>query len=107
MEPVKIEMSEKTKQAIEDFFKDKNAVDTTIAEEVVERINHPAHYNQGSIEVIDYIESLGIAEDFCSGNAIKYISRYKYKGTPLDDLKKAQWYIARLVKILESKKDGK
>lgn len=65
-----------------------------------EKINHPAHYNQG-IETIVYIESLGIAEDFCAGNAIKYLSRYKYKGTPIDDLKKAQWYVNRLIQMLE------
>jgi len=30
-----------------------------------ETVNHPSHYNQGKIEVIDYIEDLGIGEDFC------------------------------------------
>ena len=62
-----------------------------------ESVNHPSHYNQGKIEVIDYIEDLGMGEDFCAGNAIKYISRYKYKQKPLEDLKKAKWYIERLI----------
>jgi len=66
-----------------------------------EQVNHPDHYNQGKIEVIDYIEDLGMGDDFCAGNAIKYISRYKYKGKPLEDLKKAKWYIERLIERYE------
>ena len=61
------------------------------------KVDHPSHYNTGSIETIEYLESLGTAEDFCSGNAIKYISRYKHKGKPLEDLKKARWYIQYLI----------
>ena len=68
-----------------------------------EQVNHPDHYNQGKIEVIDYIEDLGMGDDFCAGNAIKYISRYKYKGKPLEDLKKAKWYIERLIERYEKK----
>ena len=55
-------------------------------------VDHPAHYNVGDIETIDYLKSLGIAEDFCIGNAIKYLSRYKQKNG-IEDLKKAQWYL--------------
>jgi hypothetical protein len=69
-----------------------------------EQVNHPDHYNQGQIEVIDYIEDLGMGDDFCAGNAIKYISRYKYKGKPLEDLKKAKWYIERLIERYEKNK---
>jgi hypothetical protein len=68
-----------------------------------EQVNHPAHYNNGNIEVIDYIEDIGMGEDFCAGNAIKYISRYKYKSKPLEDLKKAKWYIERLITQYENK----
>ena len=68
-----------------------------------EQVNHPDHYNQGKIEVIDYIEDLGMGDDFCAGNAVKYISRYKYKGKPLEDLKKAKWYIERLIERYEKK----
>ena len=67
-----------------------------------EQVDHPAHYNVGSIETIDYIESLDMSEGFCAGNAIKYISRYKFKNSPLQDLKKAKWYIEYLIKKLES-----
>jgi hypothetical protein len=68
-----------------------------------EQVNHPDHYNQGSIEVIDYIEDLGWGEEFCAGNAIKYLSRYKYKGKPLQDLQKAKWYVERLIQQYENK----
>lgn len=59
-----------------------------------EAVNHPAHYNQG-IEAIDYIESHNM--DFNTGNVIKYVTRAKYKGTYLEDLRKAKWYLDRLI----------
>ncbi len=68
-------------------------------------VDHPDHYNTGKIEVIDFIKDLGMAEDFCVGNAIKYISRYKHKENPLEDIKKAVWYLNYLVEILEKNKD--
>ena len=66
-----------------------------------EMVDHPDHYNTGKIEVIDLIKDLGMAEDFCIGNAIKYISRYKHKENPLEDIKKAVWYLNYLIEILE------
>lgn len=63
-----------------------------------EMINHPQHYNQG-IEAIDYIESHNM--DFNIGNVIKYITRAKHKGTELQDLKKASWYLNREIERLE------
>lgn len=58
-------------------------------------INHPDHYVSGGIETIDYIEAKEF--NYHLGNAIKYISRCGKKNpeTAIDDLKKAQWYIAR------------
>lgn len=73
----------------------------------VEMVNSPSHYNIGNIETIDYLESLNIAEDFCCGNAIKYLSRYKHKNSALEDLKKAQWCVNRLIQILETNKETK
>ena len=63
-----------------------------------EMINHPSHYNQG-IEAIDYIESHKMG--FNIGNVIKYVTRAKHKGTELQDLKKALWYLDREIKRLE------
>lgn len=64
-----------------------------------EAINHPSHYNAGSIEVIDAIEAWGLG--FLDGNIIKYLARYQWKGKPIEDLKKARWYLDRLIKNQE------
>ena len=76
-----------------------------------EQVNHPSHYNAGSIEVIDAIESFGFGVGFCAGNAIKYIARHEYKGKTKEersqDLEKAAWYIDRLLHYYESKDDAR
>lgn len=65
-------------------------------------VNHPSHYTDGKIEVIDYIEDKKLG--FCLGNAVKYISRAgkKYPDKEIEDLEKAIWYINR--RIYELKK---
>lgn len=65
-----------------------------------EAINHPPHYNQGKIEVIEVIEDWGL--DFHAGNVIKYVARHKHKGNSLEDLKKARFYLDRLIEGLEN-----
>jgi len=67
-------------------------------------VDRPRHYNinwkgEQAIETFDYIKSwrMGYAE----GNIIKYVSRHKYKGKALQDLKKARWYLDRLIEELE------
>jgi len=64
-------------------------------------VNHPAHYTYGGIECIDYIFALGFGENFCKGNAIKYISRAGHKNNKVEDLKKAVWYLNKLINKLE------
>ena len=64
-------------------------------------INHPDHYTV-VIETTDYIESWGM--DFVEGNIIKYVSRYKYK-RGVQDLKKAEWYLKRLIKKMETQEE--
>lgn len=68
-----------------------------------EKVNHPSHYNAGEYEVIDVIEDWGFGPDFCAGNVIKYVGRYKHKDASLEDLKKARWYLDRLISFLEKK----
>ena len=58
-----------------------------------ERVNHPRHYNVGTIEAIDAIEDWGLG--FNLGNAVKYIARADHKGNAVEDLRKAAWYIQR------------
>ena len=53
----------------------------------------PKHYTAGKYEVIDVIEDWGL--NFRLANTIKYIARHKHKGKPLEDLKKALWYLQR------------
>lgn len=64
---------------------------------VSNQVNHPKHYNDGKIEVIDYIEDQNFG--FCLGNAVKYISRAgkKDKAKEIEDLRKAIWYINRRI----------
>lgn len=62
-------------------------------------IDHPPHYNAGSIEVIDAIEAWGL--DFRLGNVVKYVARAAHKGQQLADLKKARWYLEREIARLE------
>ena len=63
-------------------------------------VEHPEHYNTGAVECIDGIkaatESLSGFEGFCAGNAIKYLWRWKHKGS-VEDLEKAKWYIDKLI----------
>lgn len=60
-------------------------------------VNNPAHYTQGPMEVIDIIEQYGFCDDFRLGNCIKYLFRHKLKGSELEDLKKARWYLDRYI----------
>lgn len=66
-----------------------------------DNINHPSHYTDGKIEVIEYIEDKQFT--YHLGNAIKYISRAgkKDKSKEIEDLKKAVWYINRHISNLE------
>jgi hypothetical protein len=69
------------------------------AEEAVDMVNSPPHYNQTGIECIHAI-SAATGDGFkyyLQGNIMKYLWRFDYKDKPLEDLKKAQWYLDKLV----------
>lgn len=73
--------------------------------ELIDNVNHPNHYTQGKYEVIDYIEDKLSKEElqgYCVGNVLKYVSRFKHKNG-LEDLKKAEWYLNRLITNMEGK----
>ena len=59
---------------------------------------NPSHYRKGTIQPIDFIEAQGLG--FHEANVCKYISRWKYKNG-LEDLKKALWYLERLIALQE------
>lgn len=65
-------------------------------------INRPSHYFRGGIDVIGFAEKQFSVEEqrgFHRINAIKYVARYKDKGTPLKDLAKAKFYIDKLIEL--------
>mgnify|MGYP002707074076 CR=1 FL=1 len=68
-------------------------------------VNHPSHYTQGGIECIDALKAATVSktgiEAVCTANAIKYLWRYEEKNG-VEDVKKARWYIDRLIKELEN-----
>lgn len=69
---------------------------------------HPAHYNQGKVECIDAMAAATVnksgIEAVCVSNIIKYLWRYEAKNG-LEDVKKAQFYLNRLIDELEDKSE--
>lgn len=66
-------------------------------------VNNPPHYGTGKIECIDYLEDFLNKEEFTGylrGNIAKYLHRWRYKNG-LEDLKKAQWYLNKLIETEE------
>lgn len=65
-----------------------------------DNVNHPAHYTSNRYEAIDVIEDavskLEPVEAFLTGQVLKYMLRWKFKNGA-EDLRKAQWYLARLI----------
>jgi hypothetical protein len=64
-------------------------------------VNQPPHYRVGDVECIEAIEAaLGDGyKYYLQGSIIKYIWRYEHKGNPEQDLRKADWYLERLIDI--------
>jgi hypothetical protein len=69
--------------------------------EKLQAVDHPAHYGgaENTYEAIKVIEAWDL--DFCLGNVIKYISRAGKKGSKLEDLRKAQWYLNHEIERLQ------
>lgn len=72
----------------------------------VDVVNHPPHYTQGGIECIDAIKAATVGktgiEAVAVANVVKYLWRYEGKGG-LESVRKAQWYLNKLISELESK----
>lgn len=73
---------------------------------MVDYVNHPPHYTDGKIEVIDFIEDKRLG--FHLGNAVKYIARAGKKDPEKasEDLQKAIWYINRYIEQLWNETEG-
>ena len=69
-----------------------------------DNVNHPSHYTDGNIEVIDFIEDKKL--NYHRGNAVKYICRAGKKdpAKEVEDLQKAEWCLHREIQRLEAKK---
>lgn len=74
---------------------------TSKENKMTDNVNHPKHYTQGKIEVIDFI--LDQKMPYLESNVLKYICRHRYKNG-LEDLKKAQWYINKLIEVTENER---
>jgi len=67
-------------------------------------VNSPIHYNKAGIETIDALEAMLVDgfDYYLQGNIVKYIWRYRYKNG-IEDLKKAQWYLNKLIEVHDDK----
>lgn len=69
-----------------------------------DNVNHPHHYTRGGVECIDALDAAVTGcppdEAICVANVIKYVWRYTDK-TPVESLKKARWYLDRLIGKVE------
>lgn len=91
----------------EEEMKKKQADEQSDNQEMEKMVNHPDHYTYSSIETIDMIESM-TAEGFhyyLEGNILKYLARYRHKNG-IQDLKKAQWYLNKLIEVQYDTSDG-
>lgn len=69
-------------------------------------VNHPDHYTKGGIECIDAIHASMTEEEYegyLKGQVIKYVWRYRNKWNPAEDLKKARFYLDRLIQQIGEK----
>jgi|TARA_R110000744_G_scaffold1213_10_gene4282 hypothetical protein len=66
---------------------------------------NPSHYKAGGMEVMDIMEeklTVAALRGYLQGNILKYLFRYEYKDG-LQDLRKAEWYLKRLITNMENK----
>ena len=65
-------------------------------------VDHPAHYTDGGIETIDYMEAKSTPAEFqghCRLSALKYVSRAGLKGDAEEDIRKAVWYLNKWLEV--------
>lgn len=74
------------------------------AMEEKDMVNSPLHYNKAGIETIDALEAMLVDgfDFYLQGNIVKYLWRFRYKNG-VEDLKKAQWYLNKLIEVYDDK----
>lgn len=68
----------------------------------VDIVNHPNHYTHGKYEVLDVLEDWGLTKFSHLKDTVKYIARHEHKENPLQDLKKARFYLDREIRNREA-----
>lgn len=87
--------------------------DTSTQPSKTSAVEHPSHYTSGGIECIDAMKAMLAGYEqakiatkfywhFLSGQVLKYLWRWPLKERPLQDLKKARWYLDRLITDVEN-----
>ena len=82
------------------------AIEAIEKQPITDAVQHPSHYTQGGIECIEAIRASMTADgfcDYCKGNIIKYIWRWRDKGG-VEDLRKASVYLDWLINAAEGKR---
>ena len=100
---------------INKMLDDESPTETEIQREFLENtaVEHPSHYTSGGIECIDAMKAMlaGYEQErivtkyywhFLAGQVLKYLWRWPLKERPLQDLKKARWYLDKLIADVEN-----
>jgi len=84
--------------------KEKQAMAQSDNIEMEDMVNSPIHYNKAGIETIDALEAMLVDgfDYYLQGNIVKYLWRFRYKNG-IEDLKKAQWYLNKLIEVYDDK----
>lgn len=97
-------MAEDTQPTVSEYelTSDRELPDYDDMDAYYERVDHPEHYKTRELEAIDIIEMIiEVEEDpkvaYAMSNVIKYLLRFRDKGRPVEDLKKAEWYLKRMI----------
>lgn len=100
-----LERAEKRFGETIDHFRD---VRKTVTENAGDPVNHPSHYETGKFECFDVMREVygdDAVREFCLCNAFKYLYRCKHKGNKEQDVKKAVWYLNKMLEMEDDKTD--
>ncbi len=95
-----VEAVQEMKTTLDALDKIKDRPKYRLASAFDDLVNHPPHYKAGGVETIDFIEAKDL--NYRLGNVVKYITRAEKKGNPIEDLKKARWYLDREISVREN-----
>jgi hypothetical protein len=93
------EWDETFKRIKEDRYYDNRPIPYAPSPDDHDNVEKPQHYRVGEVEAIDYIhQQLGSGvKDYLLGNVHKYLHRHRFKGQAVEDLRKAEWYLRKLI----------